>query len=158
MEVTDMAPSCPVSTVQWNGKTKHVSQLGIARIVHMHGILHNIHVSGNSVYTTQVSSHQYSLCVVYFYLIWLLITIWQPVFETNRKVTNSLICTQNMIIHDKITTCNGIVVNFHYTYLGSILAYLGKKTIQWNMWFTWPIKTHSGIVYLLTYSMVQSPS
>lgn len=90
MKVTDLAPSCPVSTIQWNGNTKHVGPLGITKIVHMHGILHNIHVSGNSIYTAQVSSHQYSVCVVYFYLIWLLITIWQPVFEMNRKVTIKL--------------------------------------------------------------------
>jgi hypothetical protein len=144
--VTDLAPSCPVSTIQWNGKTKHVGPVGIARTVHMHGTLHNIHVSGNSIYTTQVSSHQYSLCVVYFYLIWLLITIWQLVFETNSKVTIKLICTQNKIIHDKITTCNGVVVSFHYTYLGSIEAYLGKKTIRWCTWFIEPIKICSGIV------------
>ena len=66
MEVTDLAPSCPVSTMQCNEKTKHVGPVGIARIMHVHATLRNIHVSGNSIFTTQVSSHQYSLCVSLF--------------------------------------------------------------------------------------------
>lgn len=77
--MTDLALSCPVSSIEWNGKIKHVGPVGIAKIVHMHGTLYNIHVSGNFIFNTQASCHHYSLCVVYFYLIWLLITIWQPV-------------------------------------------------------------------------------
>ena len=64
--MTDLAPSCPVGTIQWNGKTKHVGPVDIARIVHMHGTLHNIHVSGNTIFTTQVSSHLYSVCISLF--------------------------------------------------------------------------------------------
>jgi hypothetical protein len=96
LEVTDLALSCPLSTIEFNGKIKHVGPLGIARIVHMHGSLLNIHVSCNSTFNTQVSSHQYNLCVVYFYLIWLLITIWQPVIEKNSKVTIKLTYVQRI--------------------------------------------------------------
>lgn len=85
MEVTDLAPSCPAITTECNGKIKHVGPVGITRIVHMHGTLHNIHVSGNSIFTTQVSCDHYPLCVLYFYLKRLLITIWQPVIETNSN-------------------------------------------------------------------------
>jgi hypothetical protein len=83
--VTDLAPSCPASTTECNGKIKHVGPVGIARIVHMHGTLHNIHVSGNSIFTTQVICYRYPLCVLYFYLIRLRITIWKPVIETNNN-------------------------------------------------------------------------
>jgi hypothetical protein len=90
LKVTNLALSCPASTTEWNGKIKHMGPVGIARIVHVHGTLHNIHVYGNSVFTAQVISHHYPLCVLYFYLIRLLITICQPVIETNRKVTIKL--------------------------------------------------------------------